>query len=171
MKAALLLFITFLTVSSAKAQIDSNLDSNGEYQTVIDVQDSTNTLYQKTKKWILSTYVSPKEVIVSDEENNHIKLSGVQPESATDGQSNPGFNYTLTFEFKEGKYRLSFNINKLYITGQYSTTWTYDTYFKNGELRKMNEAKVARIKEIVDDLLNSHYNFLTKQEESTNDDW
>jgi len=171
MKPALLLFIALLTMTSVKGQIDSNLDSKGEFQTVIDVQDSISTSYQRTKQWILSTYVNPKEIIVSDDENHHIKISAVQPESTTNGQSNPAFNYTLMFEFKEGKYRLSFNINKLYISGQYSTTWTYDTYFKNGEVRKMNEAKVERIKGLVDVLLNSHYNFLMKQMESTNDDW
>ena len=171
MKKMLLLFIAVLTVTLSQAQISSNLDSNGEYQTVIDVQDSTKTSYERTKQWILTTYVNPKEIIVSDDENHHIKISAIQPESTTNGQSNPGFNYTLMFEFKEGKYRLSFNINKLYISGQYSSTWTYDTYFKGGELRKMNEAKVYRIKEIVDELLNSHYNFVMKQTESTNDDW
>lgn len=171
MKRTLLFFIALFAATLSKAQIDSKLESNGEYQTVVDVQDTTNALYKKTKQWILSTYTNPKEVIVSDDENNHVKIGAVQPETVSDGQSNPAFNYTLTFEFKEGKYRLSFNINKLYTTGQYSATWSYDSYFKDGIVRKMNEAKVQRIKGIVDGLLNSHYSFLTKKVESTNNDW
>lgn len=171
MRKFALIFIAFICVLISNAQIDSKLDINGEYQTVVDVKDTTIDLYKKTKEWIISSYNNPKEVIVADEESKSIKISAIQQQTGSGSNSNPAFYYTLLFEFKDGKYRLTYNITKLYITGQYGATWTYDSYFKKGEVRPMNEAKVERIKGLVDALLNSHYNFLNKKSKAATDDW
>ena len=173
MKQTVVLFFALFRVTLSWAQIDVNLDINGEYQTVVEIEDSSSNLYKKTKEWIVSSYINPDEVTVADEKNQYIKIRGSQPESSTDGLANPSFHYTLNIEFKEGRYRITYNIIKLYTTGQYGSVWTYDNYYnKNkGVIRKMNEAKVERIKGVVDKLLNNHFDFVTKKEKSVDDDW
>lgn len=151
----------FLCCHSSFAQINSNLDINGEFQTVITLEDSTVDIYQKTKDWIISSYRNPEKVIVLDEKDV-IKINGYQSKTGL----NPSYDYTLKIDFKENRYRITFKILELQSSGY---TWTYNSYYNNkGELRPANNAKVARIKEMVDDLLNSLNKAITS---SNNDDW
>lgn len=169
MKKLSFVIILFILHYHVFSQIKSNLDIFGEYSLVVNVDDTTIDLYAKTKNWIIETYINPERVIVADEENQLLKISGLHEES----NFTPAYYYTLTFEFKPARYRLTFRINRLYTTGQFATEWTYDTYFnKNtGEVRKMNEQKVERVLATVDRLLNNHYRFLHSEAVTSDDDW
>ena len=152
-------------------QIDVVLDINGDYKTVVDLPDSNANVYKATKAWIINRYVNPEEVIVADEKGELLKIRALRDESGSGTTSNPGFYYLITFEFKKGKYRVTFNITELFMTGQYAREWTYDVYFNNGSVRKMNERKVYRIKYMIDYILNEHYEAVAKKDTSSDDDW
>ncbi len=166
-----ILFLFFLFQNSLIAQPSARLEMDGSYTEVVDVELNADVLYQNTSEWIASNLTDPLDVIVADEKDKVIKLHGHFEPSGNGAQSNPGFFYTATFEFKNGRYRISFQLNKLYIGGQYANEWTFDTYYnpKKGVVRKLNEPKVDRITKIVNDLFLNHYKSLASNK--TEDDW
>ena len=117
-KFALILFV--ISFFGLKASFSQNtkmpVDSASKlitYTEVVTMAGTKDSLYQRTLKWINSFYKNPTDVTkIRDNVNGKIELihrikatttskEGVK----TDG---PTFQYTLTFNFKEGKYRFTF---------------------------------------------------------------
>lgn len=154
------------------AQIDSNLDYNGYWQEVITYEDTTANVYENTMSWIVKSFINPEEVIVAKKEHEHIKIRAIQGESFVDGMAIPAYRYTLNLEFKEGRYRLTFEIIELFTTGQYASTWVYSEYFKkDGILRKLNVQKVKRLKWTIDNFLNQIHFSISQGSEKKESGW
>lgn len=149
--------VSFNALSQPK---EVEMDYLGEYQDVVEIEKEE--LYNETLKWIGKTYNSAKTVIESQIESEFIKVRGISLAE----YGIPQFDYSLEFDFKPNKYRISFTIGTMTVQ---TTSFEYSEYFKkDGTLRPANTNKKKRVDEKVQDLINSHYEFIT---EESDDDW
>ncbi len=120
---------------------------------------NNQSLYKETLKWIYDTYGDPNDVLKGNVDGEYLRIDAIIP-----GKSRrPEIHYSLILEFKESKYRLRLTINNLEAIGlKFRTTFFYK---KDGSLRKMNRKGAKWVEEAINNVLGSHYMYLT------NDQW
>ena len=81
-------------------------ESFNDLVTVVDVQASSDKIFDRTLHWIATSYVSPKQVIqFSDKETGLITFNGSMYENI-DPWSDRIINYKMIVEIKNNKFRL-----------------------------------------------------------------
>ena len=81
-------------------------ESFNDLVTVVDVQASSDKIFDRTLHWIATSYVSPKQVIqFSDKETGLITFNGSMYEN-NDPWSDRIINYKMIVEIKNNKFRL-----------------------------------------------------------------
>ncbi len=130
-----------------------DMNKSGMYQEVIEL--NYENAYTHTLKWIGKTYNSAKTVIESQITNEYIKVNALMPE--TNGV--PAIRYSLEFEFKPYKCRITFTVGALQV--QSYPEFYYTGYFKNdGTLREINANKKQRVDGKIAVLVNNYYNYI-----------
>ncbi|MDG1930630.1 MAG: hypothetical protein P8I58_04835 [Flavobacteriaceae bacterium] len=148
-------------------------DNQGFSPVVFDVGElSEEKIYDNIYVWISKYYKNPDFVIKSNIPNKLIKINGYKENSH--GYNQMGFRvynnmrYYITFDIKKGKYRFSFEIDK--ITNENNGEGYYpEDLFKRGQIRK-NKIYRQMYSELllsINDISNSLYNSF----ENKNDDW
>lgn len=76
------------------------------FQQVVQVEGATATqLHSRAKLWVASSYRSAPDVVkLDDNEQHHMVLKGMHKE-IYGGATTVWYNYTLTIECKDGRYR------------------------------------------------------------------
>jgi len=111
-----LLICLFGMKTSFSQNVKMPLDSATKlitYSEVVNMTGTKDSLYQRALKWINTTYKNPNDVTkVRDLPNGKIELihrikctNTLKDGTKADG---PTIQYTLTFNFKEGRYRYTF---------------------------------------------------------------
>ncbi len=152
MKKAITLLFTLFTVLSF-GQNSFHLDRNGTDTLVVEVKNmNADVLYTKAYNWVLKSYKNPDEVIKSKIENKYLRFEGYCKECWS--YRNYMFNatYTMTFEFKDGKYRVYANINELTASGMV-IYHSYEGFFKkDGSVKKPYEKSLEDLKNYLTNL-------------------
>jgi hypothetical protein len=157
-----------------KTEVDGN-----DYIIIEAPNCSSADLYKKTLQFIAQTYVSPKDVISSQIENETIAITALQTIFY-----DFNVNYKLLFRFKNGRVRFDMpqilSMKKfqdgremhLTFTKTESATSSVWIFNNKGELRGM---AIPAYKNDLENLFNSIFNnyksFLTAEESQEDDNW
>lgn len=181
-----ILAFVFISVATAFAQyvvtprgLEKVTPDDKEYY-IIDVPElSQSELYTKTLQYITQTYVSPKDVITGQVENEMLTVNGAQT-IFYDFK----VRYKLVFQFKDGRVRFDMpsilSMNKFENGKEMTLSFTKTgsalsniwIFNKKGELRGL---AIPAYKEDIENLFNSLYNgyvkFLTQGSDNNDDNW
>lgn len=152
------------------------LTQNGFEPVVTEIPSkSANELYLKTKEWIQKSYKSPNEVLKADLENNLVRIEGYCSDCYQQkalGITNVfGCLYTLEIEFKEGRYRYTYNVTKQYNQGKI-VFYTWRDYFKKtGELKNAYKSSFDGMNASANLIYNSLLDYLTGKTDLKKNDW
>lgn len=104
-------------------------------------------IYKKTIEWVNINYKNPKEVIKAENLNTYLRIEGVSKylinfNMGVLGQNNYDGRYTLEFDFKDDKYRMTIANIEYYVPyDKYAikTGWQSFGYDKSVFFNKKNE--------------------------------
>ena len=160
-----LLFLLLLPLI-AQAQNTPVLTATGIEAVITETDTLTaEQLYTKTLDWVNVTYKNPNEVIKASIPNEMIRIDGFQSgffEMKALGITNYyDVSYTVTFNFKDGKYKFDFNVTDRTSKG-HRLTFTEKSFFKkkDGSLRKMYTLAYSSFNASLEALFMSHYNYV-----------
>lgn len=169
-----LLFIVFFPIF-LMAQNVPMLTANGIEAVVTDVDSLTAAqLYTKTIDWVHLNYKNPNEVIKANIPNEMLRIDGFQSgffEMKALGSVYYDISYTVTFSFKDDRYKFEFVVTDRTNKG-YQLTFTERNFFKkkDGSVRKMYQLAHNSFNASLEGLYLSHFNYVTGKG-SGNDDW
>ncbi|MEA5260640.1 DUF4468 domain-containing protein [Arcicella aquatica] len=107
MKKTLIIALSLLISTYTFCQTPSSFDR----EEVVEVKNTKAKLYANAQTWIAKTFGDYKAVIqFEDKEQGRLIIKGL---SDLDLRSYPNFNYTITIDVKESKYRYSINDIKM----------------------------------------------------------
>lgn len=123
--AAALLLNTSFFLAQAQNKIPVNDEGQAEYSevvtqpsSIVQPQSPSSELYARALKWANEFYTNPSQAIQSKVANESIEIKARVRLTETDRKGNvtpSGYmNYTLTLQFKDGKYR--YVISKIHQT-------------------------------------------------------
>lgn len=176
----LLLNTSFFAVQ-AQNKIPVNDDGQAEYSevvsqpaSIVNPMVSSNELYARALKWVNEFYKNPSTAIQSTVEGESIDLKARMRLTETDKKGNvtpSGYmNYTLTIEFKDGKYR--YVISKIH---QSASSYFDVTRWENTESdtydSKRYPSYVEQTVQYFDELVESLKKRMTEPSEEKKSDW
>jgi|JI6StandDraft_1071083.scaffolds.fasta_scaffold10858_2 hypothetical protein len=139
----------------------------------LDSSYSSVILYNLTKEWIQKTYENPFAVLKGDIANKYIKING----SAVNGCCYKSMNYpncftvvyTLELDFKDGRYRFTYTIDKL-LTSDNKEIYTFNEFFKDDSTpKKIYNTAIPTLTETVNNLSLSLFQYINKSKDKK--DW
>ena len=126
---------------------------------------SANDLYDKTIEWIKKYYSNPSEVLKSEVVNEYIRIKGSRNNfyylKSLMGKEYYDVLYSITFEFKEGKYKFEFVTEKLFFNGKPLISDEKKIFKKDGTVKPAFKEAYDSFIESVKDIYNSHYNYIS----------
>lgn len=161
-------------------------DINGLYPKFVVMEiDSINQseLFEKTINWIKENYKNPDEVIKTTIGNEKIRFVGFQDgiiELKTMGMASYyGVTYTIEIEFKDGKYRfIPGNCEYRVPVSQYGggqtvvIDWNNGLqWHNNGKVRKMYQNIPSNIENLLNNLNDNLFNYLSSKTGLKKEDW
>ncbi len=170
-----LLLGTLLLSSVAFSQVPKiELNAKGIEPLVINVDiEPASSIYAKTLSWLEQNFKDPDKVIVSREENKELSIKAVEPKVWTANRigvdSEYGIEYTLKIQFKDGKYRISYNLGNFEKDGKKLSTSYKDLFRKHdGSIKYGYNNAVAGIEKNLNKKVKSLYNFILGK---NSEDW
>lgn len=127
------------------------------------------TLYQKTLEFVNQTYRNPDAVLVGTVENKSVRIRAIAPELLivpAVGRYYYDAHYTVLFEFKDGKVRVTPTLQRFSRPGSYDVSLS-DLFKKDGSRRGRYEESFERIEKYFNKLLESYQQSIKQ----TGDDW
>ena len=161
-----ILFLFFSIYSNA--QIDTLKINYPKIDPVINKIDSLNTekLFEKTKNWIGEYYKNPKIVLKSEIKNESLRIDGLDNFSFKwMGVQTYDFTYTLTIEFKEGRYKTEFS-NIILFNTHFAPDFFYDKKGKR-KTQKVNIEMCDSFMNRLNEINKSLYLYLSQKKK----DW
>jgi len=114
-KNAITLLMLFITLQIISQEIPKfSLTKEGVFPIVVKVDSlASDQIYSRVIEWIQVTYKDPEKVLKADIKNKMIRINGYTKKGFyrlfSDGDKVfYSFDYSIEFNFKEGKYRMSF---------------------------------------------------------------
>lgn len=130
----IMLGLLFLSTFMYSQDNEIKITSKGIESAVINVEGkSAEQIYRLAKDLILATYSDPKIIIKVDETGKILRYSGFKKFKGGIG-SEGIYDYTCQLEFKDGRYKISFE--DVYLDKGIKRTYV-DLFNKEGQLRKM----------------------------------
>lgn len=173
--------------TSVFAQYRFTYDQRGLQPEFVVVKSDSLTqeeLYQKSINWIKETFKNPDEVIKATIENEMIRFSGFQKDAMSMNSLGLRYpvdvRYTITIEFKEGRYKFEPQEMEYYVTptqydrgGWKTISLTNGSYYyrENGKERTIYSEFLIQIPLIINELIYSHGKYLTKKSKVEKSDW
>ena len=162
-----LIILSLLVSSVAFSQVPKlELTPNGVEPAVINVAVMpASAIYAKTINWLENNFDNPDDVMVANIENKEISIKAVEPKVWTPNRigqdTNYDMAYTLKIEFKEGRYRISYELGNFEVDGKKLST-TYKDLFKkfDGSIKYNLEGAVVGIENKLNNKTESLYNFI-----------
>ena len=174
MKKCIHTILFVLTCFSTIAQNKFTYNTNGFSPKFI-VEDVDNLksheIYNKTLKWIKTTYNSPDDVIVTSIENEMIRIVGIGNRVVKVGKVDFDVKYSLQIDFKDGKYKLTPLKIHCKATDHNFEWLEFDLengtpYFnKDGSVNNKFESYVTKIPELLNDINYQLKTFIKSKEE------
>ena len=124
-----------------------------------------SNIYAKTIEWIEANYDNPDDMIVANLENKELSLKVIEPKVWVSNRigtdNNYDMEYTLKIEFKDGRYKISYNLGNFEKNGTRLTT-TYKDLFKkfDGSVKYNYDGAVAGIENKLNAKTQSLNNFI-----------
>jgi hypothetical protein len=164
MKKIAFLFCILLPIFafSQLKEFPKNEKGDTEFTEIVECNQPVNIMYSNAKEWIALTFGDYKSVIQFEDETNYklilkglTKVSNVfsQLNSLSSGDPAPRetINYTITMEFKEGKYRYRIsdivNSTDEYFLGSWKTTKTTMPEQYNEIIKAQEESNQLKAKD------------------------
>lgn len=122
------------------------------------------TLYQKTLEFVNQTYRNPDEVPVGTVENKSVKIRAIAPELLivpAVGRYYYDAHHTVLFEFKDGKVRVTPQLQRFTRPGSYDVSLS-DLFKKDGTRRSRYEESFGRIEKYFNALIESYRQSITQ---------
>ena len=121
MKRLICLFAFILSAVTINAQVlPEEIPFDSKFSFVIDSDINLNSKMSRAKSWIAKTFGDYKSVLQFEDPDNHrIIIKGVSKLDTklnfnTGGRNDISAQYTITFDFKEDKYRIAFDNVKIH---------------------------------------------------------
>ena len=146
------------------------LTPNGVEPIVISIDTITAAhAYQRAKEWVERSYVDPEKVLKADIKNDMIRIHGFNEF----GGGGYGFDYDMEVGFKDGRYRIIFNIGQMYVGDMQRTLFTYSTFYKtkDGSIRPAYQTAVQEMEKDMNEVNSMLYYYITGTAQKSNDDW
>ncbi len=169
----------FFSISTYSHQIEKlELKSTGIEPAIITL-DSTYTstiIYKRIKEWIQTYYKNPAEVLKADMENKNIRIDGYNENGMMHkslGVNTPiGIEYSLDIDIKDGRYRLTFSINRM-VCGYSDCLYTTASFFKkDGSINeKWYGTDVLTINNSMNQVSLSLYKYIIGETTKKKSDW
>jgi len=174
----ILLSIVLLS-SFAYSQVPKlELNANGmEPLVIVDAISPASTMYAKTINWLEQHYDNPDNIIVSRTENKEINIKSVEPKvwvaNRIGVDTNYDIQYSLKIEFKDGKYRITYNLGNFEKNGEKLNTTYKDLFVKyNGKIKYGYDNAVAGIEDHLNKKVQSLSDFIAgNATDDGNNDW
>ena len=164
----LLLLIGNLSIAQDNKFIYSQDGLNPKYLVVNVDSTSQSEIYQKSIKWIKTTFKNPDKVILSQIENEMIRIEGFSDNAICFGSgttaSCEGLTYQIEISFKEGRYKIEPLNLSYYISGYggVDVSLTKGAYWnKKGKLRKLYSKIPNQIEELFNGLNDNLSSFVS----------
>lgn len=162
-----LILIALFTSTLAFSQVPKlELTPKGMEPIIIntDVIPASN-LYTKTITWLEDNYENPDDVIVANLENKELAIKAVEPKVWVTNRigidANYDMEYTLKIEFKDGRYKVFYELGNFVKDGNNLTTSYKDLFKKfDGSIKYNYEGAVAGIEKKLNEKTESLYNFI-----------
>jgi hypothetical protein len=161
MKKFLLLISAFTSMECFSQETSKfELTKDGVIPIVINLDSiSANTIYTKSKKWILESYKNPKEVLKADIENESLRINGFKSNAwfykSLGAKQEYDMEYSFQIEIKESKIRLTFTPGQFWADNQ-KVLYNYTTFFKGtGEVKGAYKDAKPSLEVTMNDLANS----------------
>jgi len=162
-----LVILSLLISTVAFSQVPKlELTPNGVEPAVINVAVMpASAIYAKTINWLENNFDNPDDVMVANIENKSISLKAVEPKVWTPNRIGQNTNYdmayTLKIEFKDGRYRVSYELGNFEVEGKKLTTSYKDLFKKfDGSIKYGLDGAVVGIENKLNDKTESLYNFI-----------
>jgi len=174
----ILLSIVLLS-SFAYSQVPKlELNATGmEPLVIVDAVSPASTIYAKTINWLEQYYDNPDKLIVSRTENKEINIKSVEPKvwvaNRIGIETNYDIEYSLKIEFKDGKYRITYNLGNFEKNGEKLNTTYKDLFVKyNGNIKHGYGLAVSGIEDHFNKKVKSLSNFIAgNTTNKSNNDW
>jgi len=171
----LLLGTLFISTIALSQVPKLELNAKGIEPLVVNVAITpASTIYAKTISWLEKNYDNPDKIIVSRDENKELNIKAVEPKVWTANRigvdSDYGIEYTLKIQFKDGKYRITYNLGNFEKDGKKLDTSYKDLFRKHdGSIKYGYNNAVAGIEEHLNKKVQSLYDFILGK--NSNNDW
>ena len=124
-----------------------------------------SNIYAKTIEWIEANYDNPDDMIVANLENKELSLKVIEPKVWVSNRigtdNNYDMEYTLKIEFKDGRYKISYNLGNFEKNGTRLTTTQKDLFKKfDGSVKYNYDGAVSGIEEKLNEKTTSLYNHI-----------
>ncbi len=171
-----LILIVLFTSSVAFSQVPKlELTPKGMEPAIINTNViPASKLYEKTVAWIEKNYENPDDVIVANLENKELTIKAVEPKVWTPNRigldTNYNMEYTLKIEFKDSRFKVSYNLGNFEKNGTQLSTSYKDLFKKfDGSVKYNYDGAVAGIEKKLNEKTESLYNFIMGI--SNGEDW
>jgi len=170
--------ITLLSIGLAFSQEIEllKLTPNGVKPIVVEVEGmSASEMYKNSIRWVQETFKNPDEVLKANIENEKIRIDGFAFNAwwfkSLGTKLSLDMEYTVSIDFKDGRYRFEFNVGQFWGDGQ-KVLYDYTLFFnKKGEVKNTYEDAVPSLELTMNALSFSFYNYVTGKTKEKNDDW
>jgi len=171
-----LIILSLLVSTFAFGQVPKlELTRNGVEPAVINVDIITaSDIYARTLRWLEDNFDNPDNVIVANLENKELSIKAVEPKVWTPTRigedTDYGIEYTLKIEFRDGRYKVTYNLGNFEKDGKKLST-TYKDLFKkfDGSVKHNYDAAVAGIESKLNKKTESLYNYIMGNDNG--EDW
>lgn len=177
MKRIFFIAVLILLGTESTSQTLFQFDNDGDIApnpNVIEIDKSSEDIYEKAVDWINFNYKNPDFVLKGKSEDNFLRFSGIKKDLSTYKSMGVAMDYdlhyTIRIDFKENKYRLT--IENAYLND--------DNYILNNKKimdfakgKKMKSAMTEYSKNSIDyinSINKSLYDYISGKTEE-NDDW
>jgi len=104
---------------------------------VLEIEGTTEELYQLVVNWVNETYNDPEEVIISQTDSKFLKIQGSKENLFHSAMASWDAKYRLSFKFKENKVKMEINDLEYYIApSKYSIISGWQSKNKIATLKK-----------------------------------
>lgn len=171
-----ILFFTLLFTQALFSQEKVNLTENG-VSVVTSIEGlSSDDLKTKTKKWILTYYQNPDEVIKAEMDNS-IRLYGACTECLQYSVMVTHYYtvmYNLEISFKDGRYKFDLHPTDLFYSRDGSRPmFNLSSFYrkKDGSVRSSYKKHHESLQNSIQAIYDSLYDYLTGKTENSKLDW
>ncbi|GGB74160.1 hypothetical protein GCM10007424_12600 [Flavobacterium suaedae] len=167
MKYILLTFICLFSIHIHAQPPEMELNANGFKQINVKIPETTNEqLLSLTKNWAIS-YNRNKDssADITNVSNNSMTITAYKQNAFYYSNKGETFyhriKYEMTFKFNRDSYNVTFTITEIYLNDDSLLEYKIPDYFNSdGKLKDDYNTLKESLEETVNDIVNSHYNFI-----------